>query len=99
MGSKVPGGLIGRTWLHYSYHRLLPPHLEGALGFGLPIIFLCSFFPWFFVLLCLQAAVFFPIFLFFPARSFSSVGHLAYGDRARQIVSSSSYLSFIYFPL
>ena len=32
-------------------------HLEGALGFGLPVIFPLSFFPRFFVLLwCLQAA-------------------------------------------
>ena len=54
----------GQTWLSYSYDKLLPPHLEGALGFGLPVIFPLLFFPWLFVLLCLQAAVFFVLSLF-----------------------------------
>ena len=39
-------------------------------------------------------SVFFVIFFFFPARSFSSVGHLACGGGARQIVSPSFYFHF-----
>ena len=94
LGSKVPGGLAGGTWLYYSYHK----RLEGALGFALPVIFprlfsLCSFFPRFFVLLCLRAVWCFSYLFFFPARPFSSVGQLACAGRAPQIVSSS-LLSF-----
>ena len=40
---KVPGGLAGRTWLYYSYHQLLLPHLEGALGFSQLVFFLFFF--------------------------------------------------------
>ena len=36
--SDVPGGLVGRTWQFYSYHKLLQPSGGGFLGSGQPVI-------------------------------------------------------------
>ena len=78
LGSNVPGGLAGKTCLYYSYHKLLPPP-GGCLA-----IWFARYFPFviFSLVLCLTlftSSGVFVIFFFFPARSFSSVGHLACG--------------------
>ena len=79
LGSKVPGGLAGRTWLYYAYHTLLP--LPGGC-FGLLSAcyfpFLCHFSPGSSSYSVYNAVVvwWFCYFSFFPARPFSSVCHL-----------------------
>ena len=82
-GSKVPGGLAGRTWLCFSYHKLLPLP-GGCLFLGLPVIS-----PWFLVLLCLQVGMFSFYFIF--SSFFSSVCSIPCG-RARQFVSHVFFL-------
>ena len=70
------------------------------MGFGLPVIFPSLFFSSVLRLTLFARSGVFVIllfFLFFPARSFSSVGHLTCGGRARQIVSFSFCVHFFFF--
>ena len=62
LGSKVTGGLAGRTWLYYSYHKLRPLYLEGTfvsfcLLLSLGALFYCVCNQW-----CFR---FFPQLVFF----------------------------------
>ena len=79
-----------RRQICYSYHKLLPPPVEGALCFGMPVIF-----PGFLVLLCLQVVVFLFWFLCFPSSFFSSVCRIPCGRGHNSLfhVFSSSFFS------
>ena len=88
-GSRVPGGLVGRTWLYYSYHKLLPLP-GGCFVLCFACYFPCFFSPWFFfVSLCLHSGVFL-FSSFFPARCF----HLPY--RLRGGGHDSLFLLFFF---
>ena len=71
-GSKVPGGLAGRTWLCYSYHKLLP--LPG----GCHVLWCACCFP-FVLRLPLFTSSRVIIFSIFSSSLFSSVCHISCG--------------------
>ena len=94
LGSKVPGGLAGRTclWLYYSYHKLLPlPGGWFVLWFACYLPFVI--FPCFFVSLCLQVVVFLFCFFFSSSFFFKCLPHRLRGGGH----DSSSFLLLLFF--
>ena len=99
LGSKVPGGKAGRTWVYYSYHKMLPPP-AGCFGLWSACYFPFVIFP---LVLCLtlftSSGVSLMFSFFFQLVLFQVLTtSLVCRGGGRQIVSFS-FLSFLFFSL